>query len=87
MKTKELMKYLEKYPEDSEISAMIVEESKRKITEIKELVMLIDVERPMFFLIPGKESDMDEKKEEQIPGKDSILNHPEYMPGTGEKDE
>lgn len=49
MKTKELMKYLEKYPEDSEISAMIVEERKRKITEIKELVMLIGVERPMFF--------------------------------------
>ena len=91
METQELMKYLENFAKDSKVSVIVLNDEERTVQYVEHCCCITDQEKPVFFLELGEKMSMDEEEEQetcsgQIPGQDSILNHPEYMPDGGEKE-
>lgn len=64
MTAKEMIEYLQMFPEDSCISITIVDKEKRKVRPVDSLFVITDSENPSIFLETGEEHDMDEEFEE-----------------------
>lgn len=82
MNKKELIDYLNTFPEDAKISVIIANTKERKLYEIVDYFGITDAENPAFFIDIGKSTDMDSDvdKAEEIKGQMQITDFPEVMP-------
>lgn len=82
MNKKELIDYLNIFPEDAQISVIIANTKERKLYEIVDYFGITDVENPAFFINIGKSTDMDldVDKAEEIKGQMSFTDFQEVMP-------
>lgn len=86
MNNGELKEYLNGFPDDASLSAILVNPKKRKLYEINKIYIGSDFGHPVFFIDVGKESDMDAdmvkacEEDENVEGQMEIEDFPEYMP-------
>ena len=90
MTNRELKEYLDRFPDDAEVSFLLANPKKRKLYEIVNKGVITDLEYPVFFIEVGNETDMDdeliaaceedEKVSMNLPGQMDITDFPEVMP-------
>lgn len=90
MRNSRLKEYLNKFPDNAEISFILANPIKRKIYEVREVMNVTDLGQPVFIIDVGEESDMDEEmiaaceedehNAENIDGQMNITDFPEVMP-------
>lgn len=90
MTNKELKEYLERFPDDTEVSFLLANPQKRKIYEISNKFVITDIGQPVFCIEVGNEKPMDEemikaceedeKAAANLPGQMDITDFPEVMP-------
>ena len=90
MKNSELKKYLDMFPDDTEVSMILANPRERKKYELEQVDFITDVGFPVFCITVGAESDMDaeevaiceecEKEAEQLAGQMDINDFPEVLP-------
>ena len=79
MTAREMIEYLQMFPEDSFISMMIVDKKKRTVQGVENLVGITDSECPAFFLEAGKAENMDEELYESgIPQVEGQMDFEDY---------
>lgn len=61
MKNSRLKEYLNKFPDDSEISVILANPRKRKLYKLDGVMSIADLGQPVFCIDVGEESDMDEE--------------------------
>lgn len=61
MKNSRLKEYLNKFPDDSEISVILANPRKRKLYKLDGVMSITDLGQPVFCIDVGEESDMDEE--------------------------
>lgn len=67
------MVYGEEFPKKAEVAPVQPQREEKKVVKKETKVSKAKISEP-------KEEPKEEKTEEQLPGQDSILNHPEYLP-------
>lgn len=79
MKNSELKEYLNTFPDDADVSVIIVNLKKRKKYPLIDYKGITDAGYPVFCLEIGKAENMEEP-DEQIEGKTDFNDFPEVMP-------
>lgn len=64
MKTKELMKYLERFEKDTEIAVIVIDRKERTVSTEMIMNMISDAERPVMILETGGMKQMEETEDE-----------------------
>ena len=86
MTTKELKEYLNRFPDNTNISLILANPRKRKLYEVVYAFGIIYAQNPVFCIDVGKESDMDAElvaaceEAENIAGQINIYDYPEIVP-------
>lgn len=90
MKNSRLKEYLNKFPDDSEISVILANPRKRKLYKLDGVMSITDLGQPVFYIDVGEESDMDEemveaceedeRNAEELDGQMDITDFPEVLP-------
>lgn len=85
MKNSELKEYLNRFPDDADISVILANPRKRKLYELNGVMSIADLGQPVFCIDVGEESDMDEEmisacEADGVDGQMEITDFPEVMP-------
>ena len=90
MTNKELKEYIDRFPDDAEVSFLLANPQKRKFYEIVNKGVITDIEYPVLFIEVGDEHPMDEemvraceedeKAAVNLSGQMDITDFPEVMP-------
>ena len=90
MKNCELKEYLNKFPDDADISVILANPRKRKLYELNGVMSIADLGQPVFCIDVGEESDMDEemiaaceedeRNADELDGQMEITDFPEVLP-------
>ncbi len=70
MKTKELMKYLERFEKDKEVAVIVIDRKTRTVYTKTELTMVTDAGRPAIILEVGEMEQMEEMKDGRMEEED-----------------
>lgn len=63
MKTKELMKYLERFEKDTEIAVIVIDRKERTVSTEMIMNMISDADRPVMILEIGEMEQMEETED------------------------
>lgn len=90
MKNKELKEYLNRFPDDADVSIVLANPRKRKRYEVVNVTAITDIGQPAFLIDVGNELDMDaemiaaceedERNSGNPEGLMEITDFPEVMP-------
>ena len=90
MSNKELIEYLNTFPEDAHISLILANPRERKLYDVVNTFGVIDVSSPMFCIEIGAVHDMDadmlavceadEEETQQLAGQMNITDYSEVLP-------
>lgn len=80
MKNSELKEYLNTFPDDADVSAIIANSKDRKKYPLMDYHGITDMGFPVFVLEVGKPEKMDDKEDSNIPGQTDFTDFPEVLP-------
>lgn len=80
MKNSELKEYLDGFPDNVDISVIIVNSKERKRYPLIDYHGITDMGQPVFILEVGKPEKLDDEKDSDIPGQIDFNDFPEVMP-------
>ena len=80
MKNRDLKEYLNTFPDDADISVVIMSRKENKRYPLIDYVGITDIGHPSFVFDIGKPEKMEDEAEADIPGQTDFNDFPEVLP-------